>query len=140
MSAHGPSAQSITPARSPWKGKRGNFSLPMNHASATRDTSGLLPTSAPSRPGVARGGECGLPEGPDDALRGEAIPWLVIGMGSMAYGKERRAVTVLKHMPRIRPPFLTTIWEDGTVSELLRSNGFEFTPVSVGYLGRARLR
>src|SRR5437016_8206794 len=66
--------------------------------------------------------------------------WLVIGMGSYAYGKERRAVTALKHMPRIRPHFLTTIWEDGTVSELLRANGFEFTPVSVGYLGRARLR
>jgi glycosyltransferase involved in cell wall biosynthesis len=70
----------------------------------------------------------------------EAIPWLVIGMGSMAYGKERRAVTALKHMPRIHPYFLTTIWEDGTVSELLRLNGFNFTPVTIGYLGRARLR
>ena len=66
-------------------------------------------------------------------------PWLVIGMGSYAYGKERRAVTALKHMPRIRPHFLTTVWEDGTVSDLLRRNGFEFTQATVGYLGRARL-
>ena len=56
-----------------------------------------------------------------------AVPWLVIGMGSMAYGKERRAVTALKHMPRIKPYFLTSQWEDGTVSELLRRNGFSFT-------------
>ena len=69
-----------------------------------------------------------------------AIPWLVIGMGSMAYGKERRAVTALKHMPRIRPHFLTSVWEDGTVSDLLRANKFPFTSVTIGYLGRARLR
>jgi glycosyltransferase involved in cell wall biosynthesis len=69
-----------------------------------------------------------------------AIPWLVIGMGSVAYGKERRAVTALKHTPCIRPHFLTTVWEDGSVSELLRANRFEFTPVTIGYLGRARLR
>jgi glycosyltransferase involved in cell wall biosynthesis len=68
------------------------------------------------------------------------IPWLVIGMGSRTYGKERRAVTALKHMPRIKPYFLTSQWEDGTVSGLLRRNGFNFPPVSVGYLGRARLR
>jgi glycosyltransferase involved in cell wall biosynthesis len=72
--------------------------------------------------------------------QGPAIPWLVIGMGSVAYGKERRAVRALKHMPRIRPHFLTTIWEDETVSELLRANGFDFTPVTIGYMGRARLR
>jgi glycosyltransferase involved in cell wall biosynthesis len=65
--------------------------------------------------------------------------WLVVGMGSYAYGKERRAVTALKYMSRIRPHFLTTVWEDGTVSDLLRTNKFEFTPVTIGYLGRARL-
>jgi glycosyltransferase involved in cell wall biosynthesis len=68
------------------------------------------------------------------------LRWLVIGMGSFAFGKERRAVTALKHMTRVRPHFLTTIWEDGSVSELLRANGFEFTPTTIGYLGRARLR
>src|SRR2546423_1630360 len=66
--------------------------------------------------------------------------WLVIGMGSIAYGKERRAVTAFKHMRQARPYFLTTVWEDGSVSDLLRSNDFEFTPVTLGYLGRARLR
>ena len=67
-------------------------------------------------------------------------PWLVIGMGSIASGKEQRAVTALKHMPRIKPYFLTSQWEDGTVSHLLRENGFEFTATSFGYLGRARVR
>ncbi|MEP6937503.1 MAG: glycosyltransferase family 4 protein [Chthoniobacterales bacterium] len=68
------------------------------------------------------------------------IPWLVIGLGSTAYGKERRAITTLKHSHRISPYFLTTVWEDGSVSEMLRANGLEFTPVTIGYLGRARLR
>jgi glycosyltransferase involved in cell wall biosynthesis len=66
--------------------------------------------------------------------------WLVVGMGSMAYGKERRAATAFKHMPLIRPHFLTTVWEDGSVRDLLRANQFEFTPLTIGYLGRARLR
>src|SRR6266550_828910 len=99
---------------------RENFSLSMKHSPATHDTSGSLATSTLSPTGEARGGEGGLPDGADDVVRVEAAPWLVIGMGSMAYGKERRAVTAFKHMPRIRPHFLTTIWEDGTVSELLR--------------------
>jgi glycosyltransferase involved in cell wall biosynthesis len=66
--------------------------------------------------------------------------WLIVGMGSMAFGKERRAVSMFKHTPRVHPHFLTTIWEDGTVAELLHANGFDFTPVTIGYLGRARLR
>jgi glycosyltransferase involved in cell wall biosynthesis len=61
-------------------------------------------------------------------------------MGTPAFGKERRAVTALKNMPRIKPHFLTSQWEDGSVSDLLRQNGLEFTPTSIGYLGRARLR
>jgi glycosyltransferase involved in cell wall biosynthesis len=41
-------------------------------------------------------------------------------------------------MRRVNPYFLTSKWEDGSVSRLLRRNGFEFMPTSFGYLGRAR--
>src|SRR5438128_3246862 len=121
--------------------ERENSSLSMKDFPATHDTAGSLPTSRPLSPAeVQRVRVRNLPEDADAAALSDAIPWLVIGVGSVAYGKERRAVTSLKHMPRIRPHFLTTQWEDGTVSELLRAHGFEFTPTSLGYLGRARWR
>ena len=65
--------------------------------------------------------------------------WLVMGMGSMAFGKERRAATAFRHMTRIRPHFLTSRWENGNVDELLRENGFEYTRTYFGYLGRQHL-
>lgn len=63
---------------------------------------------------------------------------LVVGMGSWAFGKERRAVSTLSHMHQVKPHFLTSKWEDGSVSRLLRGHNFEFTPTSLGYLGCSR--
>ena len=65
---------------------------------------------------------------------------LVIGMGTPAFGKERRVVRSLREMKSVRPFFLTSKWEDGSVSRLLRDNNFEYAATSFGYLGRARLR
>lgn len=64
---------------------------------------------------------------------------LVIGLGSMACGKERRAVNALKYMASIEPFCLTSKWEDGSVGRLLSRNRVSFQPTSFGYLGRARL-
>lgn len=74
-------------------------------------------------------------------VRGRAkrsVGALVIGLGSMAYGKERRGILTLKHMENVNPHFLTSKWEDGSVTRLLQQNEFGFTRTSFGYLGRAR--
>lgn len=47
-------------------------------------------------------------------------------------------VSMLSHMHQVKPHFLTSKWEDGSVSRLLRRHKFEFTPTSLGYLGRSR--
>lgn len=60
---------------------------------------------------------------------------LVLGVGSWAFGREKRAVTMLRHMARVRSFFLTGKWEDGSVSRLLQKYGFEFERTSFGYLG-----
>jgi glycosyltransferase involved in cell wall biosynthesis len=41
-------------------------------------------------------------------------------------------------MNRVKPYFLITKWEDGSVSRLLRQNHLEFASTSFGYLGRAK--
>ncbi len=58
-------------------------------------------------------------------------------MGAEAFGRETRAVTSLLHMKRVRPVFLISRWEDGTVSRLLTRHNLPFTKTSFGYLGRA---
>jgi len=63
---------------------------------------------------------------------------LVLGMGAYVFGKEKRAVSAFKHMPRLRPYFLVSKWEDGSVSRLLKDNNLEFSHAPFGYLGRAR--
>jgi glycosyltransferase involved in cell wall biosynthesis len=68
-----------------------------------------------------------------------AINSLVIGLGSMAFGKERRAIRTFKHLHHVKPFFLTSKWEDGSVSRLLRQNQLDFDVVPFGYLGRAKL-
>lgn len=60
---------------------------------------------------------------------------LVIGMGSTAFGRERRAVSAFKQMERVEPHFLITQWEDGTVSRLLQRNNLSFSYASLGYVG-----
>jgi len=70
----------------------------------------------------------------------KVIPLLVLGMGTPAFGKERRVVRGLREMTGVQPFFLTSKWEDGSVSRLLRENNFEFAPASFGYLGRAKPR
>jgi len=67
-----------------------------------------------------------------------AMNVLILGMGAYAFGKEKRATSALKHMHRIRPYFLISQWEDGSVSRLLQKNGFEFGKASFGYLGQAK--
>lgn len=73
-----------------------------------------------------------------ELMQREPVNILVIGMGSWAFGKERRAVSVIKHMPLVWPYFLTQKWEDGSVSRLLQEHNFEFAYTSFGYLGRAK--
>lgn len=63
---------------------------------------------------------------------------LVIGMGAWAFGKERRAASAFSHMDRLRPFFLVTKWEDGSVTRLLRKHNFEFVHMPLGYVGRSR--
>ncbi len=66
------------------------------------------------------------------------LPALVLGMGAFAYGKEKRAVTAFRHMDSIRPFFLISKWEDGSVSRLLGRYGLEFDYAGLGYLGRSK--
>lgn len=68
----------------------------------------------------------------------QTVNSLVIGLGAMAYGKERRAVRTFKQLTHVRPYFFTSKWEDGTVSELLRQHQLEFGSAPFGYLGRAK--
>ena len=63
---------------------------------------------------------------------------LVVGVGAFAYGLERRAVNALKNMHQVRPYFLISKYEDGSVSSLLTKNGFSFERVPFGYLGWAK--
>ena len=63
---------------------------------------------------------------------------LVVGMGSYAFGLEKRAVTMLRHMQRVRPYFLVSKYQDGSVDALLDRYGFEYEHVPLGYLGRAK--
>lgn len=64
---------------------------------------------------------------------------LVLGLGTYAFGREQRAVSTLRHMRRVKPYFLVSKWEDGSVSRLLQEHHFEFAFVPFGYLGRAKL-
>lgn len=63
---------------------------------------------------------------------------LVVGMGASAFGREQRAVRILREMPVIEPYFLISKWEDGSVSRLLEENGLEYGHAPWGYLGRAK--
>jgi len=63
---------------------------------------------------------------------------LVLGLGAYAFGKEQRAVSTLQHMRRVKPYFLVSKWEDGSVSRLLQEHRFEFASAPFGYLGRAK--
>ncbi|MBI1870491.1 MAG: glycosyltransferase [Chlamydiae bacterium] len=63
---------------------------------------------------------------------------LVLGLGAYAYGKERRAIFTFKHMPRIKPFYAVSKWEDGSVSLLLKSEEQESFDAPFGYLGRAK--
>lgn len=65
----------------------------------------------------------------------DKINTLVLGMGASAFGRERRAASALKHMNRVQPCFLISQWEDGSVSRLLKREGFEFEFAPLGYLG-----
>lgn len=69
----------------------------------------------------------------------DRIKVLVLGMGASAFGREKRAVTALENMKRVRPYFLISQWEDGSVSRLLNENSLDFGFAPFGYLGRARL-
>src|ERR1700752_15450 len=69
----------------------------------------------------------------------ETLNSLVIGLGAMAYGKERRAVRTFKSLQNVRPYFFTSKWEDGSVSQLLKENQLEFGIAPFGYLGRAKI-
>jgi glycosyltransferase involved in cell wall biosynthesis len=62
---------------------------------------------------------------------------LVLGMGAETFGREKRAVTMLTEVKGVEPFFLISKWENGTVSALLRSTGFEYNLAPFGYLGRA---
>jgi glycosyltransferase involved in cell wall biosynthesis len=63
---------------------------------------------------------------------------LVLGLGAYAFGKEQRAVSTLQHMRRVKPYFLVSKWEDGSVSRLLQEHHFDFASAPFGYLGRAK--
>lgn len=63
---------------------------------------------------------------------------LVLGLGSEAYGRERRVANLFRNAQRCRPYFLVPRWGDGSVDALLRRYGFEFSHAPFGYLGRAR--
>src|SRR5581483_255013 len=65
------------------------------------------------------------------------IPWVVIGMGGVTYGKEKRIITALKHMPRIQPHFFTSRWENGNIEDSLQEHGFVFTRTFFGHFGRS---
>lgn len=65
---------------------------------------------------------------------------LVIGMGALAFGRERRATRALAEMRHVRPYFHASKWGDGSVPRLLRTTGFRHESVPYGYLGRARPR
>jgi glycosyltransferase involved in cell wall biosynthesis len=62
---------------------------------------------------------------------------LVLGMGAEAFGREKRAVTMLENIKSASLYFLISKWENGTVSSLLRSAGLEYGYAPFGYLGRA---
>ena len=62
---------------------------------------------------------------------------LVLGLGSYAFGRERRALTMLGQMEHTRPYFMIPKWGDGSVRQALSSAGFEYVEVGLGYLGRA---
>lgn len=65
-------------------------------------------------------------------------PFLVLGVGSYAYGRERRAARAFRHMHRINPYFLIPKWGDGSVAQLLTQYGHEYELVPVGYIGWRR--
>ena len=69
---------------------------------------------------------------------GNIVNSIVVGLGSMAYGKERRAVRTFKLLPHVRPYFLASKWEDGSVTHLLKENELEYGIAPFGYLGRAK--
>lgn len=64
---------------------------------------------------------------------------LVMGMGSSAFGLEKQTVEVFKYSENIDPYFLISKYEDGSVSKILKDNGFKFEHVPTGYIGRYNL-
>jgi hypothetical protein len=70
---------------------------------------------------------------------GEKTNILVMGMGAFAFGREKRAVEIMKYADRISPYFIVSRWQDGSVGKLLERYGFSFTVSSVGYLGRKKI-
>ena len=70
----------------------------------------------------------------------EVKPFLVIGLGAFAFGRERRTVRMLGPMRRVRPYFIVPTYSDGSVAKLLAENGLAYEHAPFGYLGRARPR
>lgn len=63
---------------------------------------------------------------------------LVLGLGSYAFGRERRAVTMLGRMRSREPVFVVSRYGDGSVQRLLERAGLDYVEAGFGYLGRAR--
>lgn len=59
-------------------------------------------------------------------------------MGTIVFGKERRAVSALSHMSKVKPYFLISKWSDEEVGDFLREHNFDFGITSFGYLGRSK--
>lgn len=68
----------------------------------------------------------------------EKVETFVIGTGSYASGKEKRAASVFGNTTRLDPRFLITKFEDGSVPNLLEKYNLPYEYVPYGYLGRAR--
>jgi glycosyltransferase involved in cell wall biosynthesis len=62
----------------------------------------------------------------------------VIGTGSYASGKEKRAASVFGESTQLDPLFLITKFEDGSVPRLLEKHNLLYRYVPYGYLGRSR--
>lgn len=62
---------------------------------------------------------------------------LVLGLGSYAYGREKRIVRYFQNSRCFRPVFVLSVWTDGSVEGLLQQHGFPYYNRLLGYFGRA---